>query len=118
LPETVCYEGNGSDAELIISILLGFTLIYLPLTLASVGRRLWISYKFTNKRIIVTTNSPVLKREVHVEYSKIKEVRSVCRAGGLWGDMVIFLKDGSRLELMGVDSNFRDIENYIQQSIS
>ena len=37
-----------------------------PLTLASIGRRLWIKYRFTNKRLVITTNSPVLKREVQV----------------------------------------------------
>ena len=44
--ETVFYEGSGgAPAELALSILLGFTILYLPLTLASVGRRLWVSYK-------------------------------------------------------------------------
>lgn len=31
---------------------------------ACTPRRLWIKYKFTNKRLVVTTNSPLLKREV------------------------------------------------------
>jgi hypothetical protein len=39
--ESVFYEGSGSPAELALSIALGFTLICLPLTLASIGRRLW-----------------------------------------------------------------------------
>ena len=37
-----------------------------PLTLASIGRRLWIKYRFTNKRLVITTSSPVLQREVQV----------------------------------------------------
>lgn len=49
-----------------MSLLLGLLVITLPLTLASIGRRLWIKYTFTNKRLIVTTNSPVLQREVQV----------------------------------------------------
>lgn len=49
-PETTFYEGSGSNAELLLSLVLGATLIYLPLTLASIGRRLWISYRFTDKR--------------------------------------------------------------------
>jgi hypothetical protein len=36
--EIVFYEGSGSNAELLISLLLGTTLVYLPLTLASLGR--------------------------------------------------------------------------------
>lgn len=34
IPEQVFYEGSASVAELIISILLGFTLLYLPITIA------------------------------------------------------------------------------------
>lgn len=30
--------------------------------------RLWIKYKFTNKRLIVTTSSPILKREVQARW--------------------------------------------------
>lgn len=88
--EDVFYEGRGAPAELIISLLLGATLLYLvrsinlirccslqhlssictldqvscaphvdvlamqPLTAQSIGRRLWISYKFTSKRLVVS----------------------------------------------------------------
>jgi len=65
----------------------------------------------------VVTNSPVLKREVQVEYSKIREIRSVPRGFGLWGDAVIFLKDGSRLELIGLE-NFAEIRNHIERYIT
>lgn len=112
-PETVFYEGSGSNAELALSVLLGATLLFLPLTIASIGRRLWVSYKFTNKRLVVATNSPILKREVQVEYSKIKEIRSAPRAFGLWGDVVFFLKDGSRLPLAGLE-RYQEIVDYVQ----
>ena len=50
--EVVFYEGSGSNAELLISLLLGTTLVYLPLTLASLGRwgslTLMISYSECN----------------------------------------------------------------------
>lgn len=42
-------EGSGAPAELAISLLLGAFIITLPLTISSIGRRLWIKYKFTNK---------------------------------------------------------------------
>lgn len=35
-----------------------------PLTMAAIGRRLWVKYRFTNKRLIVTTSSPIFQREV------------------------------------------------------
>lgn len=116
-PEEVFYEGSGSNAELVLSLALAPTLIYLPLTLASIGKKLWISYKFTNKRLVVTTNSPVLKREVQVAYDKIKEIRTAPRAFGLWGDMVVFLKDGSRLELAGIDK-FQEVKEYMQARLT
>ena len=76
-----------------------------------------MQYKFTSKRLIITTNSPVLKREIQVEYSKIKEIRAVARAFGAWGDAVIFLKDGSRLELVGLE-NHAEIKTYIDNRIT
>lgn len=62
--ETTFYEGSGAPAELAISLLLGLLIIPIPLTIASIGRRLWISYRFTNKRIIVTNTSPLFSRQV------------------------------------------------------
>jgi len=67
-PEELYYEGSGSPAELALSLLLGFTLIYAPLTMASIGRRLWIKYRFTNKRLTVTNTSPFFKNEVCVAH--------------------------------------------------
>lgn len=115
--EEVYYEGSGAVGELVLSVLLGATLIYLPLTLASVGRRLWITYKFTNKRLVVTTSSPVFKRDVQVSYDKIKEVRTVPRGFGLWGDMVVFLKDGSRLEIVGLERHL-ELQKYMEARMS
>lgn len=66
--------------------------------------------------MIVVTNSPMLKREVQIDYSKIKEIRTAPRAFGLWGDMVVFLKDGSRLELVGLE-RFDEIRDYIEGKI-
>ena len=48
--EVVFYEGHGgSGIEMALSLALTATLIFAPLTIASLGRRLWIKYKFTNK---------------------------------------------------------------------
>ncbi|KAG7671969.1 hypothetical protein NADE_000374 [Nannochloris sp. 'desiccata'] len=114
--ETIFYEGNGSNAELALSLLLGATLVYLPLTMASLGRRLWMNYKFTDRRIIVEVNSPLVKRTDVIEYVDIKEVRTAPRAFGLWGDCVVFLKNGSRLELLGLET-IDEIRDYIEGKI-
>jgi hypothetical protein len=54
--------------------------------------------------------------QVQVSYKNIKEVRTAPRAFGLWGDCVIFLKDGSRLEITGLE-RFQDIKQHILSCI-
>jgi hypothetical protein len=49
-----------------------------------------------------------------VVYSQVREVRSVPRAFGAWGDMVLVLNDGSKLEMRSVP-RFREIEAYIEE---
>ncbi|KXZ56256.1 hypothetical protein GPECTOR_1g223 [Gonium pectorale] len=115
-PEEVFYEGPGSNLELILSLILLPTLIYAPLSMASIGRRLWISFKFTNKRLAIINTSPLFKRTIEVSYKNIKEVRTGPRAFGAWGDMVVFLRDGSRLELTGIEK-YKEIEEHINRCI-
>lgn len=62
--EAVFYEGSGAGAELALSLLLAATLIYIPLTIASIGKKLWIKYTFTNKRVVITNSSPLFSRTV------------------------------------------------------
>lgn len=40
-----------------MSLFLGWFVIFLPLTIASIGRRLWVKYRFTNKRVTVGLRS-------------------------------------------------------------
>ncbi len=47
-----------------------------------------------------------------MSYNQIKEVRSVPRGLGSFGDIVLILQDGSRLEIRSIPS-FRETENYI-----
>ena len=39
------YEGSGSNAELVLSLILAATLVYNTITIAIVGKRLWIKYR-------------------------------------------------------------------------
>lgn len=86
------------------------------MTLASIGRRAWINVKVTNKRIVVSNTAPLFKQQTQVAFSQIREVRGVSRAFGLWGDMVIVLKDGQRLELLGVEK-WAEIKRYIESCL-
>ena len=96
IQEDVLYEGGPARGDLIINILLGFTLIGLPFTIGAVVRALWLRFRITSRRISVTGLRGNDKTQV--VYSQIDEVRTVPRGFGAWGDMVLVLKDGARLE--------------------
>jgi hypothetical protein len=53
---------------------------------------------------------------VDVAYTEVKEVRTAPRAFGLWGDMVLFLNDGNRLEIPGLE-NYEEIKLFIESKI-
>jgi nitrogen fixation protein len=50
-------------------------------------------------------------------YPEIVKVVTVPRGFGLWGDMVVTLRDGSRLELRAMPK-FRDVYDYINERLS
>ncbi len=52
--EDVYYEGGPHIGDLIINVLLGFTIICIPLTVGAIVRALWLRYRITNRRISVT----------------------------------------------------------------
>jgi hypothetical protein len=45
LLQELFYEGSASNAELILSLILAATLVYIPITIAIVGKRLWFKYR-------------------------------------------------------------------------
>merc|ERR1712032_1129020 len=51
--------GRPSVGDLAVNVALGATLLWLPLSIASIGRFAWVNYKITDKRISVTNTSPV-----------------------------------------------------------
>lgn len=116
LKEEVYYEGGPHIGDLIVSILLGFTVICLPLTIGSIVRALWLRYRITDRRISVTGGWRGRDR-TDIVYSEITKIVTVPRGLGAWGDMVITLRDGSRLELRSVP-RFRDVYAYMQDRLS
>ena len=111
IQEDVFYEGGPAKGDLIINLLLGFTLIGLPFTIGAVIRALWLRFRITSRRISVTGGWRG-NDKTQVVYSQIDEVRTVPRGFGAWGDMVLVLKDGARLELRSLP-RFREVEDYI-----
>ena len=114
--EQVHYEGGPARGDLILNLLLGFTLIALPFTIGAIVRAIWLRFRITSRRVSVS-GGWLGRDKTQVVYSQIKEVRSVPRGFGAWGDMVLVLSDGARLELRSVP-RFRDVETYIQERIA
>ena len=116
IPEKLFYEGGPARGDLIVNLLAGFTLIGLPFTFGAIVRALWLRYKITNRRISIT-GGWFGKSQNQVVYSQITETRSVPRGLGFYGDMVLVLKDGTKLEMRSVP-NFRVTEKYIIEQIN
>ena len=116
IQEDVHYDGGPARGDLVFNILLGFTLIGLPFTIGAVVRALWLRFRITSRRISVM-GGWMGKDKTQVVYSQISEVRTVPRGFGAWGDMVLVLKDGARLELRSMP-RFREVEAYILERVS
>ncbi|MBD2232071.1 PH domain-containing protein [Phormidium tenue] len=114
--EDVFYEGGPHIGDLIFNILLGFTIICLPLTVGAITRALWLRYRITSRRLSVT-GGWMGRERTDLIYNEISKIVTVPRGLGLWGDMVVTLKDGSRLELRSMP-RFREVYDYINERIS
>lgn len=114
--EEVYYEGGPHIGELIISVLIGLTIVGLPLTVGAIVRALWLRYRITNRRISVT-GGWMGRDRTDIIYSEIVKIAKVPRGLGLWGDMVLTLRDGNRLELRAVPK-FRDVYEYINEKVA
>ena len=115
IQEDTFYEGGPAKGDLIFNILLGFTLIALPFTVGAIVRALWLRFRITSRRVSVS-GGWMGKDRSQVVYSQIREVRCVPRGFGAWGDMVLVLTDGSRLELRSMP-RFRAMEASIEERI-
>ena len=114
--EEVFYAGGPARGDLITNLLFGLTLIGIPFAVGAIVRALWLRFRITSRRISVT-GGWMGKDKTQVVYSQISEVRTVPRGFGAWGDMVLVLKDGARLELRSMP-RFREVEAYILERIS
>jgi len=111
--EEVYYEGGPHIGDLIINLLIGLTLIGIPLTVGAIVRALWLRYRITNRRISVT-GGWMGRDRTDIIYAEIVKIVKVPRGLGLWGDMVLTLRNGSRLEMRSVPK-FRKLYDYISE---
>jgi hypothetical protein len=110
--ETLHFEGAPHRGDLAFNVVLGATLLWLPLTAAAVGRAAFIKYRFTDRRISVITTAPWKNEQLDAAYQEVKEVRTVGRGLGLWGDMVVVLRNGDKIELRSLPK-FLELKQYI-----
>ena len=113
--EDIFYEGGPASGDLIINLIAGITLIGLPFTFGAIVRALWVRYKITTRRISVT-GGWFGRDKTQVVYGQIAEIRAIPRGLGSYGDMVLVLKDGARLEMRSMP-NFRETESFILEKI-
>ena len=113
--EQIFFEGPPAKEDLLLNLLAGITLIGLPFTFGALVRALWVRYKITTRRISVT-GGWLGRDKTQVVYSQIAEIRAIPRGLGAYGDMVLVLKDGARLEMRSLP-NFRETESYILEKI-
>jgi nitrogen fixation protein len=114
--EETYFEGGPHVGDLIINLLIGLTIIGLPLTVGAVVRALWLRYRITNRRVSVIGGWMGQER-TDIVYSEIVKVAKVARGLGAWGDLVITLRNGTRLELKAVP-RFREIDAYINERMA
>ena len=65
--EKLHWEGPPHRGDLAINVVMGATLLWLPLTAAAVGRAAFLKYRFTDRRLSVSTNAPWKSAPPHWE---------------------------------------------------
>ncbi|XP_020586668.1 uncharacterized protein LOC110028937 [Phalaenopsis equestris] len=108
--ERIFFDGGAHYGDLVTNLLLGFTLLWLPLTIAAVSRAFFLRYRFTNRRVTVISGFTGQDR-TDFPYSAIKDVQVVPRLIGEWGDIIITLKDGTKVDIRSVP-RFRMVSDY------
>ncbi|MBW4645470.1 MAG: PH domain-containing protein [Goleter apudmare HA4340-LM2] len=114
--EEIYYEGGPHIGDLILNLLIGLTVVGIPLTVGAIVRALWLRFRITDRRVSVTGGWMGRDRS-DVIYSEIVKIVKVPRGLGFWGDMVITLKNGTRLEMRAVP-NFRNTYDYISERVA
>ncbi|EWM28923.1 hypothetical protein NSK_008802 [Nannochloropsis salina CCMP1776] len=114
-PESVFFEGAPHWSEVVVPAISILTVIGIIPFASSVARQIWVKYKITSRRISVTSGVGG-KDLTEVIYADIERINYVFRAFGTTGDMVLFLRDGAKLEIRSLP-NFRDVYNYIRSQL-
>ncbi len=115
IKEETFYEGGPHIGDLIFHLVLIPLIVFIPLAIGSIVRAIWLRYKITDRRISVI-GGWMGKDRTDLVYSEITDAVTIPRGLGFWGDMVVTLKDGSRLELRSIP-RYREIYDYINERV-
>ena len=113
--EEIYYEGGPAKGDLIINLLAGLTILGLPFSFAAIVRALWLRFTITNKRITIV-GGWFGRNKTQVSLNNVKDIRSVPRGFGSYGDMVLILNDGSKVEMKSLPT-FREKQEFIEKNI-
>ena len=113
--EETFYEGGPAKSDLFINLIAGLTILGLPFTFAALVRALWLRFKITNKRITID-GGWFGKNKTQVSLNNIDEIRSMPRGLGSYGDIVLILNDGSKVEMKSLPL-FREKQKFIEDRI-
>ena len=110
-PEVVFYEGPPSSSEVLFPALSIFTVIGIIPFISALARQAWVRYKVTSRRISIQSGIGG-NDQSEIIYPDVEQIKYVYRAFGSSGDMVLFLKDGAKVELRHVPK-FDEIYTFI-----
>lgn len=114
--EEVYYEGGPHIGDLILNLVLSVFIFTIPITIGAIIRAIWLRFRITDRRVSVTGGWRGQNR-ADVIYAEIVRINKVPRGIGLWGDMVLFLKDGSKLEMRAVP-RYKEVYEYISERVA
>ncbi|KAG5179483.1 hypothetical protein JKP88DRAFT_187817 [Tribonema minus] len=110
-PEVTQFEGAPDISETFVPAVSVLTVIGIIPFAASLARQAWVRYTITSRRIRVVSGING-RDETEVVYPDIKRMVYVYRMFGRCGDVVMELRDGSKLELRSLP-NFEENYNFI-----
>jgi hypothetical protein len=113
--EETFYEGGPHIGDLIFHIFLSIFIVFIPLAVGALVRAIWLRYKITDRRISVV-GGWMGRDRTDLIYSEIVDAMTIPRGLGFWGDMVVTLQDGSRLEMRSVP-RYREVYDYINERV-
>ncbi len=111
--EEVLYEGGPHPMDLVFGLLAALTVVGTPLAVGAVVRALWLRFRITDRTIAVKGGF-LGRTATTVSFGQIREVRSVSRGFGLYGDMVLVLKGGGALEMRSLP-DYRYWRNLVEE---